>query len=246
MWPLLCTDLGRRLLYVNLLRLHLKFVLTWRSNSLTVVPIAFERSRIRATYGIEGSQGRDWVCAICCPWCVLLKNDREVRAREGNQKFVSNKKYKEYVDVQPQAPLPMMYQPPESFFDRDQVLPDHVEKTPRKKTVVRERSGNRPAVDGARSLSNVPSITPHPRSVDLSPVPGDGTASLRSRRASAALDNSEPSYRHDFTDCDRSVLEYLERQGSAVGAASKQRVVGSFSRSVAPMMLGRRSSSYSL
>lgn len=40
-----------------------------------------KREKIRSTYGIDGVRVVDLVAGICCTACVLMQNDREVRAR---------------------------------------------------------------------------------------------------------------------------------------------------------------------
>lgn len=51
------------------------------------------RTRIRATYGMDGSCCGDWCVAMWCAPCVLMQNDREVRAREGVNMCRTNCKF---------------------------------------------------------------------------------------------------------------------------------------------------------
>jgi Cys-rich protein (TIGR01571 family) len=53
-----------------------------------------QRAQIRGTYGIEGNCVEDLAAGCFCAPCVLMQNDREIRAREGHTRLVNNKKYK--------------------------------------------------------------------------------------------------------------------------------------------------------
>ena len=83
-------------------------------NNITGILTGFQRTRLRATYGIEGSIAGDFVQAICCQNCTLMQNDREIRAREGQVELQTNKKYqnREMISAQPRPNQPMRYASP--------------------------------------------------------------------------------------------------------------------------------------
>jgi hypothetical protein len=63
-----------------------------RTLGLIGILTGLQRTRIRVTYGIKGSIGNDLALSFFCRPCTLMQNDREVRAREGDQKLRTNKK----------------------------------------------------------------------------------------------------------------------------------------------------------
>jgi len=58
-------------------------------------------------YGIEGTCGEDVVMGVFCTPCVLVHNNREVRARQGGKPSLTNNP--EFVEEEPAPPQPMTY-----------------------------------------------------------------------------------------------------------------------------------------
>lgn len=75
---------------------------------LTVI----QRARIRAQYRINGSVGNDIVKSLFCGPCAMMQHDREVRAREGDEKLAKDgAQYNELqmTQTQPAKTQPMRY-----------------------------------------------------------------------------------------------------------------------------------------
>ncbi|KAF8866945.1 hypothetical protein BDZ45DRAFT_795403 [Acephala macrosclerotiorum] len=85
-----------------------------------------QSTRIRGTYGIEGSMFKDMCRGYWCPQCAQMQNDREVQAREGVQGLRYNPKYlarkqNRPVDTQPPPHPPMSYAPTQSLERATQI-----------------------------------------------------------------------------------------------------------------------------
>ncbi|CZR56951.1 uncharacterized protein PAC_06840 [Phialocephala subalpina] len=96
-----------------------------------------QSTRIRGTYGIEGSVFKDLCRGYWCPRCAQMQNDREVQAREGVERLKYDPKYLKSrqdgpVDTQPLPHPPMSYAPTQSM-ERITKIAQMVEVTSRGK-----------------------------------------------------------------------------------------------------------------
>ncbi|RDW88801.1 hypothetical protein BP6252_00833 [Coleophoma cylindrospora] len=89
---------------------------------------AFQHTRVRSRYNIKGSIARDFAASIFCGKCILMQDDRELRAREGQSNLRTNKKYDiasndEVVQAQPVQISPMRYIPPRPASEEGSPVP---------------------------------------------------------------------------------------------------------------------------
>ncbi|KAG0648886.1 Cadmimum resistance [Hyphodiscus hymeniophilus] len=81
----------------------------------------FQRTRIRATYGIGGSIANDLCLSIYCRPCTQVQMDREVRARHGEMDLCTNSKFEApFVGDQPSRMPEMRYLSPRATSDHSQ------------------------------------------------------------------------------------------------------------------------------
>jgi hypothetical protein len=72
---------------------------------------ANRRTRVRGVYGIDGTLGEDCTSSFFCNTCILMQEDREIRAREGQTNLRTCTDYNERaaVNLQPRTPQQMRY-----------------------------------------------------------------------------------------------------------------------------------------
>ena len=73
---------------------------------------ANRRTRLRGVYGIKGSLADDCVKSLFCNRCILMQQDREIRAREGNNKLRTRAGCAEEVNMEPRSNEEMRYVSP--------------------------------------------------------------------------------------------------------------------------------------
>ncbi|RDW94626.1 hypothetical protein BP5796_00389 [Coleophoma crateriformis] len=113
---------------------------------------AFQHTRVRSRYNIKGSIARDFAASIFCGKCILMQDDRELRAREGQSNLRTNKKYDianndDVVQAQPVQISPMRYIPPRPASEEGSSLPpsshDSREEIPELGGLAKNRIGSR-------------------------------------------------------------------------------------------------------